>query len=224
MKISRLAASGLVVMALVAASWGVALAQSSSVQHEFRICTGDFALCAASTCAPNGQQIIVNQATMTFDECEATCPIFTGPAIADVIGGNMLGNCQPPPTKNGIWSLYQPNSHIPQEINNWKKHGPKAAAPAYTCTGSDVTSSNCFSFACVRSGKIKGVQVATCYCPIQEFDAQPIPIGTQSITQSGQCAVANPSVCTQYPVGAPFQIDDIPPPACFPIPDAALTQ
>jgi hypothetical protein len=133
----------------------------------------------------------------------------------------MKGSCQPPPGM--IWSLYQANSHIPQEINDWKKNGPKAAAPAYTCTGSDVTLSNCFSFACVRAGKIKGVPVATCFCPIQEFDAQPVPVGTPITTQSGQCAIANPSVCTQYPVGAAFQIDDITPPACFPIPDLSLT-
>jgi hypothetical protein len=72
-----------IIAAIVAVSPGMGLAQSSSVPHEFRICTGDFALCAASTCTPNHNTIPVNGTTMTFDECEATCPIFTGPAIAD---------------------------------------------------------------------------------------------------------------------------------------------
>jgi hypothetical protein len=133
----------------------------------------------------------------------------------------MNGSCQPPPN-NGVWSLYELNSEIPQAINDWKKNGPKAAAPAFICTGNNVQFSNCFSFACVRAGEIKGVPVATCFCAIQEgIDAQPIPVGSQFITQAGQCAQ---SICTQFPIGAPFQIDDIPPPACFIIPEESLSK
>jgi hypothetical protein len=221
MKMSRLISLVSLIGAIVAVSSGVALAQTSSVPQEFRICTGDFALCAASTCTPDGKQIAVNNTTTLFDESQCTCPIFSGPAIADVKGGNMNGSCQPPPN-NGVWSLYELNSEIPQAINDWKKNGPKAAAPAFICTGNNVQFSNCFSFACVRAGEIKGVPVATCFCAIQEgIDAQPIPVGSQFITQAGQCAQ---SICTQFPIGAPFQIDDIPPPACFPIPEEALTK
>jgi hypothetical protein len=147
-----------------------------------------------------------------------TCPIFSGPAIADVKGGNMNGSCQPPPN-NRVWSLYELNSHIPQAINDWKKNGPKAAAPAFICAGNNVQFSNCFSFACVRAGKIKGVPVATCFCAIQEgVGAQPIPVGTQFITQAGQC---DQSICTQFPIGAPFDIDDISGGQCLEIPDSS---
>ena len=45
-KVSWLIALGLVVCLIVAASFGTALAQSDPVQHEFRICLRDFALCA----------------------------------------------------------------------------------------------------------------------------------------------------------------------------------
>jgi hypothetical protein len=224
MKMSLAISLASLIGAIVAGSSGMALAQTSSVPHELRICTGDFALCAASTCALDGNKIAVNNTTTLFDESQCTCPIFTGPAIADVIGGNMTGSCQPPPN-NGVWSLYELNSQIPQAINDWKKNGPKAEAPAFICTGSDVVFSNCWSFACVRAGEIKGVPVATCFCATQESpEAQPVPVGTQFITQAGQCAISDPSVCTQFPIGAPFQVDDIPPPACFPIPEEQLSK
>ena len=221
MKMSRVISLTSLMGAIIAVSSGMALAQSSSVPHELRICTGDFALCAASTCTPDKKQIHVNNTTTLFDESQCTCPIFTGPAIADVLGGNMKGTCKPPP-HHGVWSLYELNSHIPQEINDWKKNGPKAIAPAFICTGDEVQFSNCWSFACVRAGKINGVPVATCFCAIQENpEAELVPPGTQFITQAGQC---DQSICTQYPIGAPFQIDDIPPPACFPIPEEQLTK
>jgi hypothetical protein len=28
-----------------------------------------------------------------------------------------------------VWSLYAAKAHIPQALNDWKKHGKKAAAP-----------------------------------------------------------------------------------------------
>src|SRR5216684_739437 len=75
-KLSWLIALRLVVGLIVAASFGTALAQSDPVQHEFRICLGDFALCAASTCTPDGKKIAVNGTTTLFDEAQCTCPIF----------------------------------------------------------------------------------------------------------------------------------------------------
>src|SRR5215510_1396250 len=97
--------------------------RAQSFQHDFRYCVGDYALCAASTCTPTGGTIEVNTATGTapFPAAECTCPIFNGPALADVNGGNMVGHCDPPkvvngkPTDDGVWSLYAPIGHIPQE-------------------------------------------------------------------------------------------------------------
>jgi hypothetical protein len=209
MKISRLISLASLINGIVAVSSGMALAQ---VTHDYRICAGDFALCAASTCTPQeGKTITPNQTTMAFPEAQCTCPIFSGLSIADVVGGNMQGSCQPPAMKHGIWSTYAPKGHIPQAINDWKKHGPAASSPGFVCPGtvgntiSQVT--NCFSFACVRAGKINGVRVATCSCPIGEDpDAQPVQPGTPFATQAGQC---QDSICSQYPVGAAFKFDDI---------------
>src|SRR5262245_35836609 len=108
--------------------------RAQSFQHDFRFCVGDYALCAASTCPPTGGTIAVNTATGTanFPVAECTCPIFNGPAIADLNGGNMQGRCEPPPD-NGVWSLYSPQGHIPQEINDWSKGKKQSAAPIFVC-------------------------------------------------------------------------------------------
>ena len=159
---------------------------SQGIVEGFRFYPGDFALCAASICTRTGEKIEVKTATGTafFDEAQCTCPIFPGPSIGDVSGGNIAqplgpGHCfEPPdmvngmPVDNGIWSLYSPMAEIPQEINNWNQGKKKSAAPPNFCPASMTnTFANCFSFACVRAGKINGVEVATCFCPIGEsFD------------------------------------------------------
>jgi len=177
----------------------------------FRLCPGDFALCAASTCTPTGEMIAVNTASGTalFPEAMCTCPIFPGPSLADVMGGNMQGSCDPPtlvngkPTDDGIWSWYLPTGNIPQEINNWNTGKEKSEAPIQVCSSGDFA--NCFSFACVRAGKVKGnVEVATCFCPINE-SVQGTSAGPPFTTPAGQC---NQDICSQSsqhpPVGAPF--------------------
>ena len=95
---------------------GLALLSGRAVAagHDFTICEGRFALCAASTCKATGKNITVNVTsggTATFPEYDCTCPILDGPSLADLTGGNMQGSCTPPPGQ--IWSLYQPREHIP---------------------------------------------------------------------------------------------------------------
>ncbi len=64
--------------------------------------------------------------------------------------------------------------------------------------------------------KSMALPVATCFCPIQEgLDAQPTPAGTPFLTQAGQC---QQSICSQFPVGGPFQIEDISPGQCIEFP------
>jgi hypothetical protein len=70
----------------------------ASAEHEFRVCHGYFALCAASICQPTGKKIKVNVSgdrKALFPEADCTCPIFSGEAIADLKGGNMQGSCEP---------------------------------------------------------------------------------------------------------------------------------
>src|SRR5215813_14889178 len=64
---------------------------SQGIVPGFRLCPGEFALCAASICTPTGGMIEVKTATGTafFREAQCTCPIFPGPSIGDISGGNI---------------------------------------------------------------------------------------------------------------------------------------
>jgi hypothetical protein len=87
---------------------------ASAAEHDIRICTGYYALCAASTCKPTGRTISVNVSgggTAQYPEAECTCPILSGQAIADVAGGNMKGSCEAESPEQ-VWSLYAPKEYI----------------------------------------------------------------------------------------------------------------
>jgi hypothetical protein len=179
--------------------------------HQFAFCGGYFALCAASTCKPTGRKIRVNVTSggfALFPEAECTCPIFSGPGIADLAGGNMRGSCTPPMAPDGtvgIWSYYAAHSHIAQAINGWVATGPKALAPPLFCPKSPplgATLANCFSFACDSQTYINGVPVATCHCPIGEsLDGTAVLPRTAFVTQAGQ---GDPAFCALHPVSGPL--------------------
>lgn len=179
---------------------------SAADEHSFKICSGYYALCAASTCKPTGTTMTVHVAgggTARFPEAECTCPVESGQAIADVVGGNMQGSCAP--TAPGVlWSLYAVKNEIPQEINNWVPSGPAAQAPLLYCSknfnlGNQLV--NCFSFACDHERYVNGVPVASCYCPIGESpEGAMVAPHTAFVTQAGQ---DDYSFCAANPVGGP---------------------
>ena len=181
-------------------------AAAAAKDHDFRICGGYYALCAASTCKPTGKMITVNVTgggTARFPEAECTCPIESGQAVADVAGGNMKGSCEPP-AAGEIWSLYDPKKHIPQAITGWVPTGAAAEAPLLSCSkqlnlGHQLV--NCFSFACNAERYINGVPVASCYCPIGEgLEGTPVAPHTSFVTQAGQ---GDNAYCAEHPVGGP---------------------
>src|SRR5262245_58577516 len=96
----------LVVAALIGAIlFGAPHVMAQGGPDGFRLCPGDFALCAASICTPTGGTIEVKTRTGTasFHEAQCTCPIFPGPSIGDISGGNIAkplgpGHCSEPPT------------------------------------------------------------------------------------------------------------------------------
>ena len=176
--------------------------------HDFKICSGYFALCAASTCTATGTKIRVNvtgDGTALFPQADCTCPIFSGHAFADLTGGNMKGSCEPP-APGKIWSLYSVRQDIPQ-APEWD---PATPAPPQVCpksTKKDPNSNqlvNCFSFLCDSETYINGVPVATCHCPIGESLAgKTVNPGTAFLTQAGQ---GNEEVCAELPVGGPISL------------------
>jgi hypothetical protein len=180
----------------------------SSVLYGYTVCRGAYALCAASTCTPTGGTIEVNVSgggTASFPEAECTCPVFTGPALADVYGGNMTGSCKPP-GKDKVWSLYWPKVNIPQAVNNWSHKRAETEVEFQLCSSNDnvgASFANCFSFACTLDKKRKnGVKTATCRCPLGENpDGSPVAADTAVFTPAGQC---DADACNQHPVGAAF--------------------
>jgi hypothetical protein len=176
--------------------------------YNFQVCTGPYALCAASTCTPTGGTITVNVAgggTASFPEAACTCPVFYGPAMADLSGGNMQGSCKPPGLGK-VWSLYGPKARIPQAINDWQLTTAATAAPLQLCSASEnigASYANCYSFACTLDRKHpNGVPTATCSCPLgEDSDGEAVGADTPIITRAGQC---NSDICGQHPVGLPF--------------------
>jgi hypothetical protein len=63
------------------------LMSSYAQAARYQICVGEFAFCGASGATPTGRTITVNTPTGTaeFNEAMAECPVFTGPAVADVL-------------------------------------------------------------------------------------------------------------------------------------------
>lgn len=193
-------------LAVIVGATAAGRSAAAAQDHDFRICHGYFALCAASTCTPTGKTITVKVAgggTARYPEAQCNCPIEAGDAIADVAGGNMRGSCRPP-GPGALWSLYSIRKEIPQQVNHWVQNGPAAAAPLLYCSknfnlGSQLA--NCFSFACNNERYINGVPVATCYCPLGESpEGTMVAPHTGFVTQAGQ---DDDRFCAEHPVGGP---------------------
>lgn len=165
------------------------------------MCQGEFALCAATSCMPTGRTITTNGG-VTWPEAKCTCPVLHGLAVADPTsaGGNMQGSCSPPTHKGGVWSLFAPRDQYPQAVTGWKK----APAVLQLCNADlnlGAQTVNCFSFACTKTKRINGVEVADCRCPIGQGKDGPMPAATTFGTMAGQ---GNPAYCGMSPVSAPL--------------------
>ena len=173
-----------------------------SAEPDVQICTGEYALCAASTCKPTGRTMTIGG--VAYPQMDCKCPILKGPAIADLNGGNMKGSCAPAGAKQ-VWSLYSVRQNVPQEMNKWSKLPAKTEMVHQTCPaslglGAQVV--NCFSFNCTRSQDENGVEIAICHCPAGESPVgKPIAANTAFITDAGQ---GNQSYCGKSPVGGPI--------------------
>ena len=166
---------------------------------ELTTCTGEYALCAASTCTPTGRTITGNNG-VPYPEVECRCPILDGVSIADTSAGNMKGSCAPTDSQH-VWSLFAPKLYYPQEASNfslwpWKQRAVVQACPSSLNLGAQ--SSNCFSWECKRGPD----GIALCQCPSGQ-----VPAATAFLTEAGQ---GNPAACAQHPVSLPIQAPDRP--------------
>ena len=148
------------------------------------ICNGEYALCAASGSTPTGKKITVKG--KVFAEGMAVCPVLTGRSIANP--ALMNNSCDAPAGK--VWSLFSTVSEAPQ-APSW------AVAPLVKRTfilGKDSGMSNQWSFICDKQAKkTNGVQLASCYGPINEspFTNGHIKRGTTIATDAPE-GVLNP--------------------------------
>ena len=162
----------------------LALLPFSVAAADLMICNGEYALCAASGSTPTGKKIIVKG--QSFAEGMAICPVLTGRSIANP--ALMNNSCDAPAGK--VWSLFSTVSEAPQ-APSW------AVAPLVKRSfilGKDWGMSNQWSFLCDKQvKKVNGVQLASCYGPLNEspFTNGHIKPGTTIITDAPS-GVLNP--------------------------------
>ena len=196
----------LVFAPLTARPGGAAEAAPGRNPLDLTICSGYFALCAASTCTPHPEQQIAVHTLIpghdaNFIEADCTCPVILGEALADLAGGNMQGSCEPP-GPGQLWSEYQIRPDIPQAITNWVPHLPEdLAAPPQTCPASlhlGNQYAQCYSMACDDEQYINNVPVVTCHCALGATLA-----GGRAEPQSSfliEAGQGDPAFCAEHPV------------------------
>jgi len=168
----------------------MALFTFNAQAHNLAICSGEYALCAASPTTPTGKTMTVNG--KVFKEGVAVCPILTGQSIANL--DLMNGSCNSKPGK--VWSLFgvPPVTSYPQ-APTWNT----VAATFRSFTIGDTPStgmSNMWSFLCdIQATKVNGVKLASCYGPIMESP------WTNNHVKQGQTGFTQAPASAIYPVG-----------------------
>lgn len=167
----------------------IALLCGNAAAAEIMLCNGEYALCAASGSTPTGKMITVKG--KKFQEGMAVCPVLKGQSVAN--GALMKNSCDAPPGK--VWSLFSNVSEAPQ-APTW------AVAPLVHRTftlAKDSGMSNQWSFLCDKQAKlVNGVQLASCYGPINES-----PL-TDGHVKMGSTIITDAPVGVSNPVGGNF--------------------
>ena len=169
--------------------WVVALVSTLKAQT-IAICTGEYALCAASPTTLTGKTISVGG--KTFKEGVAVCPVLSGQAVANMT--LMQGSCNAP--KGKVWSLFgvPPQTAYPQ-APDWTVQ--PAVFRSFKVGDTPTTGmSNMWSFLCTKQAKqVNGVTLASCYGPVMESP------WTGNHVVSGETAFTQAPVGASYPVG-----------------------
>ena len=166
----------------------IALLCGNASAAEIILCNGEYALCAASGSTPTGKMITVKG--KKFQEGMAVCPVLKGQSVAN--GALMNNSCDAPPGK--VWSLFSNVSEAPQ-APTW------AVAPlvhrTFTLSKTEGMS-NLWSFICDKQKIVNGVQLASCYGPINES-----PL-TDGHVKMGSTIITDAPAGTLNPVGGNF--------------------
>ena len=168
------------------------LSTAAFAESKITICSGQFALCAASACKPTGGTI-TNQIGETFPEVQCTCPILYGDNIADLNAGNMT-SCEPTDSQS-VWSTFWPRADYPRQQNDFSHNVDAMKGNIKEC-GAELKqgarASNCFSWNC----KIDKNGVAICSCPMGQEPAE-----TAFLIESTE---EGNERCLEHPVSLPL--------------------
>ena len=151
-------------------------------------CSGQYALCAASSTTPTGKTIVING--VTFQEGISVCPVLSGESVGDAA---LIGSCAPPKGERTVWSLFSLEMDYPQAPSWAVVH---AVPRLFVTTEGSGGMSNQWSYPCViRPTKINGATLADCLGPINESPAGGgvVPVGATVLTSAPLGA--------SYPVG-----------------------
>ena len=151
-------------------------------------CSGQYALCAASSTTPTGKTIVING--VTFQEGISVCPVLTGESVGDAA---LIGSCAPPKGERTVWSLFSLEMDYPQAPSWAVVH---AVPRLFVTTEGSGGMSNQWSYPCViRPTKINGAILADCLGPINESPAGGgvVPVGATVLTSA--------PIGAAYPVG-----------------------
>lgn len=166
----------------------IALFCGNASAADIMLCNGEYALCAASGSTPTGKMITVKG--KKFAEGMAVCPVLKGQSVAN--GALMKNSCDAPAGK--VWSLFSTVSEAPQ-APTW------AVAPlvhrTFTLSKTEGMS-NLWSFICDKQKIVNGVQLASCYGPINES-----PL-TNGHVKMGSTIITDAPVGVLNPVGGNF--------------------
>jgi hypothetical protein len=197
----------------IASLLAIACLEPSEAQSGPQYCYGRYALCAASTCALTGKDISTRVVSSTtgelqgyrvYPEAVCTCPVMAGKFQASGANlGQMTGSCdQPGPGQ--IWSLYSPMP-VPQAKHSYKLWPADMKPLVQVCAAKKERSfTNCFGFKCALNPEtVNGVQMATCYCPINDDTyGNSVPAGSSAFkNEAGQC---DQNYCSLLPASVPY--------------------
>jgi len=156
---------------------------------DLMMCNGEYALCAASGSTPTGKKITVMG--KVFAEGMAVCPVLKGRSIAN--GALMNNSCDAPAGK--VWSLFSTVTEAPQ-APSW---AVAPLVPRSFILSKTEGMSNQWSFLCDKQAKlVNGVQLASCYGPINESPA------TNGHIKMGAKIITDAPVGVLNPVGGNF--------------------
>jgi hypothetical protein len=196
-----------IIVVLTLAILATSCSQRLSLQAHQRalvVVEGKFAFCGASGAKPTGKTIIVEG--KKFREGVSTCPVMSGPSIANTILVP-TPSITPDSTNKTVWSYFWYYDSVPQ-APNWETLPTVNRTFVISKKPEEAATqgmSNMFCMPCtILPRKVNGVTLAECKGPLNELA---FPLRRAIRARTGETSV------TQAPLGATYSVGTIIPKA-----------